>query len=149
MPFISFSELCIFLPFNVYLVSSGCSCSSNTVSGRHIAQHWVLHLCLSPVVTLSIAAWLRDFRLHPSVIWLNCKHLSVHHRSLEEDCVSKPDSKWRFQGDFFPRQQQQLRKNVGLFVFPFSTARYLDIPSFHSSKVTAWSFVIFFFCHFS
>lgn len=41
-------------------------------------------------------------------------HLSLHLMSLEEVCVSKPGSKWRWQGNFLPPQQQRLRKKLSI-----------------------------------
>lgn len=139
--FIFSSELCIFFPCNVCLLWVW---GFFTVSSRLVEQCWVLPLCLSPAFTLSPV----DCEFSEYTSWLFNSHLSLHLRSLEEVCVSKPGSKWRWQGNFLPPQQQKLRKKVALFVCPFSTARYLGISKLLELKICNIDLCNLISCHF-
>lgn len=141
--FIFSSELCIFFPSNVYLFCSG---------GGYFSH------CFKQTCRTTLAFALVPF----SSFYIECHHLNVNFqsiplgylatlclRSLEEVCVSKPGSKWRWQGNFLPPQQQQLRKKVDLFVCPFATARYLGTFELLKLKICNINLWYLISCHLS
>lgn len=103
------TELCIFFPSNVYLFCCGGGDFSHCFKQTRRA---IMGFAL----------------VHFSSFYIECHHLIVDSQStllgylaatslcasghLGEICVSKPGSKWRWQGNFLPPQQKQLRKKA-------------------------------------
>lgn len=121
----SSSSMCVLSPLGAFFF--------HTVSSRLVAQRWVLSSCFSPAVVLSQRlqstplGYLTELQTPFCAPQVTGGSVCLENQTQNRDC----------KGISACPSNNSSEKKVGLFVFPFSTARYLDLPSCQSSKVTA------------